>query len=290
MTGFHSGELAVQERAGVATRAHQLAGMVGRGELRPATAEFLAAARLAMLTARDGAGRLWISPLLGPSGFLRADTPTTLDVDFRWPAADPLHVLPAGQPAGLVVIDLAARRRIRINGVLTRAGATGMSIEVGQAYGNCPQYIHPRRLGTRGDQSTPDRIPVFTGAALRPQDRRLVERADTFFLGTTHPASGNDASHRGGPAGFVRVDGGRLSWADYPGNNLFNSLGNLAVDPSAAMVFLDFSTGTTLQLSGTAALAWHDPKSGEDHDTGREVTFTPERVVVTAIPGLHVES
>jgi predicted pyridoxine 5'-phosphate oxidase superfamily flavin-nucleotide-binding protein len=125
---------------------------------------------------------------------------------------------------------------------------------------------------------------------LRPQDRRLIERADTFFLGTTHPTAGGDGSHRGGSAGFVRVDQDRLYWADYPGNNLFNSLGNLAVDPTAALVFVDFSSGTTLQLSGTAAVTWRDEKSSDEHDTGRWVTFTPQRVVVTAVPGLHIES
>lgn len=287
--GFHGGELAVQARAGVAERAGQLAAMAGQGRLRPATAEFLAAARLAVLTARDSAGRLWISPLLGPAGFLRAITPMTLHIDSRFPAPDPLCGLPANQPAGLVVIDLAARRRFRINGVLTGV-ATGLTIDVEQAYGNCPKYIQPRRLHVPGGASTPGRTPVFAGDALRPQDRRLIERADTFFLGTTHPTAGGDGSHRGGSAGFVRVDHDRLCWADYPGNNLFNSLGNLAVDSTAALVFVDFSSGTTLQLSGTAAVTWRDEKSSDEHDTGRWVTFTPKRVVATEVPGLYLES
>lgn len=286
--GFHDGELAVQARAGVATRATQLAAMVGQSELRPATAEFLAAARLAVLTARDCDGRLWISSLQRPAGFLSAASPTTLNIDFHLPTADPLHALPANQPAGLVVIDLAARRRIRVNGVLTRAAAVGLTIEVDQAYGNCPKYIHSRRLDDPSGQSMPDRTLVFAGTALRPQDRRLIESADTFFLGTTHPASGNDASHRGGPAGFVRVDHDDLYWPDYPGNNLFNSLGNLAVDPTAALVFVEFSTGTTLQLSGTASIGWHDDSSRGDSGTGRGVTFTPQRVVVTDGRGVQM--
>jgi predicted pyridoxine 5'-phosphate oxidase superfamily flavin-nucleotide-binding protein len=280
--GFHSGELAVQARAGVQRHASQLAALAGRGHLRPATAEFLATARLAMLTARDGAGRLWISPMSGPAGFLRAAGPTTLQADFRLPLADPLHELPSGQPAGVVVIDPAARRRFRINGVLTQTD-TGLSVEVDQAYGNCPKYIHPRRLGGPFGGLAPERVPTFVGTALRPQDQRLIERADTFFLGTTHPTSGSDASHRGGVAGFVRVDHGRVGWADYPGNNVFNSLGNLAVEPTAALVFLDFATGTTVQLSGTATVGWHDQTSGAAPETGRRVTFAPQRVVVTAV-------
>ncbi|TGD87602.1 pyridoxamine 5'-phosphate oxidase [Mycolicibacterium sp. CH28] len=288
--GFHSGELAVQTRAGVRTRAEQLAPMTARGELRPATADFLATAQLAVLTARDAAGRLWTSPILGQSGFLTAATPTTLRVDSDLPPADPLHRLPAGQPAGLVVMNFAARRRIRINGLLNRSDSGGLEIDVDQAYGNCPKFIQPRRLDLPGGASGPGRTPVFSGSGLRPEDRGLIEGADTFFLGTTHPASGSDASHRGGPAGFVRTEDDRLWWPDYPGNNLFNSLGNLAVDPTAAVLFLDFRTGATLQLSGVAALTWDDEHDDEGPSTGRGVMFTPRRVVVTDISGWRGQS
>lgn len=83
--GFHSGELAVQTRAGVRSRAERLAPMAARGQLRTATADFVAAAQLAVLTARDAADRLWTSPLLGQPGFLRAATPTTLHIDNHFP-------------------------------------------------------------------------------------------------------------------------------------------------------------------------------------------------------------
>ena len=113
----------------------------------------------------------------------------------------------------------------------------------------------------------------------------MIESADTFFLGTTHPDSGNDASHRGGPPGFVRVTGDGLWWPDYPGNNMFNSFGNLAVDPTAALLFVDFGTGRTLQLSGTATVDWRAPAEGDDGATGRRVRFTTRRVVATDMPG-----
>ncbi|GAY14957.1 pyridoxamine 5'-phosphate oxidase family protein [Mycobacterium sp. shizuoka-1] len=279
--GFHSGELAVQERAGSRRQASQLAAMAGPGLLRPATAEFLATAPLALLTARDRAGLLWISPLSGPAGFVRAATPTTLGVDCRFPPTDPLYELPPGQPVGVLVMDPAVRRRFRVNGLLARVDSR-LTAEVDQAYGNCPKYIRARRLEMPRGGATPRRTLEYAGSALRPQDRRLIESADTFFLGTTHPASGNDASHRGGPAGFVRVDHDHLCFPDYPGNNLFNSLGNLAVDPTAALVFADFDSGTTVQLSGTATLGWQDITPGDELATGRRVAFTPERVVVTA--------
>lgn len=117
------------------------------------------------------------------------------------------------------------------------------------------------------------------GAALGPDDAELIRHADTFFLGTTHPERGRDASHRGGPPGFVRVDGNDLWWPDYPGNNMFNSFGNLAVDPAAALLFVDFPTGRTVHLSGSAEVEWADDAPGDDGHTGRRARFTTQAVV-----------
>ncbi len=146
-TGFHAGELAVQRRAGVERQAARLSTMVERGELRAGVAAFLASASFAALTARDASGRLWVSPLLGPPGFLVPASPTRLLIAATPHAEDPLHGLPADQPVGLIVMDFAARRRLRINGTLSTAGdGGGLSIDVVQAYGNCPQYIQPRQV------------------------------------------------------------------------------------------------------------------------------------------------
>ena len=63
---------------------------------------------------------------------------------------DPLGALSTGAglggEAGLLAIDFATRRRMRVNGRLASAGPDGLEIEVEQAYGNCPQYIHRREL------------------------------------------------------------------------------------------------------------------------------------------------
>jgi hypothetical protein len=107
----------------------------------------------------------------------------------------------------------------------------------------------------------------------------MITHADTFFLGTIHPTRGADASHRGGPPGFVRVDGDGVWWPDYPGNGMFNSFGNLAVDSTAALLFLDFGSGRTLHLSGTAEVEWTAPGiDGDDGGTGRRVRFRTERI------------
>jgi uncharacterized protein len=266
--GFHAGELAVQQRAGVADQAERLTGMLAEPDLDGGAHHFLAGRTFAVITARDAAGNLWCSPLTGPAGFLDGRA-ARLDVHAVPRDGDPLAGLPAGQPVGLVAIEFAARRRLRVNGTLVRSSADGLTIDVEQAYGNCPKYIHPRP------------VPQLNAVTSVPPERRLgsddeamVRAADTFFLGTSHPTGGADASHRGGPAGFVRLDGGVLRWPDFPGNNMFNSLGNLAVDPTASLLFIDFVHGRTLQLTGDAELEWTP--------SGRGVRFVPTLVVGSA--------
>ena len=117
--GFHEGELAVQRHAGVAGQAARLVGMLAPGELRGGFARFLAERTFAALTARDVHGRLWVSPLAGPPGFLEATGPTTLRVHTVPHAGDPLRELPTGQPIGMVVVEFATRRRVRVNGSLS---------------------------------------------------------------------------------------------------------------------------------------------------------------------------
>jgi uncharacterized protein len=277
--GFHTGELAVQRRAGVEHRAARLSRMLEPVELDGGIAAFLGDRTFAAMTGRDRAGTLWISPLTGRPGFLHVAPPTTLEIGATIPVGDPLHSLPAGQPVGTVVVEFATRRRVRINGILTQADRGRLMIEVEQAYGNCPQYIQQRVLSP--DPLDPAHIgDVRHGSVLSAEDVDLIRGADTFFLGTTHPERGSDASHRGGPAGFVRVEGNQLWWPDYAGNNLFNSFGNLAVDPEAAVLFPDFATGRTLQLSGSAEVDWGEPgRPGDDGHTGRRARFTPTHLV-----------
>jgi predicted pyridoxine 5'-phosphate oxidase superfamily flavin-nucleotide-binding protein len=291
-SGFHDGELAVQRRAGVDTAAARLAGMLRPADLRGGATYFLAERTFAAITARDTAGRLWISPLTGTPGFLQARGASTLVISAVPLPGDPLHRLHADQPVGLLAIDFATRRRFRINGTLMSVDATGLGISVDQAYGNCPQYIQQRRLEPVGGADSSAGSAPRQGSTLTAADVDLIERADTFVLGTTHPQRGNDASHRGGSPGFVRVGSGAatLWWPDYPGNNLFNSLGNLVSDNAAALLFADFATGHTLHLSGTATLGWTAPGSaGDDGDTGRRVLFSIESLVAGQLLGMRAD-
>lgn len=47
-----------------------------------------------------------------------------------------------------------------------------------------------------------------------------------------------------------------LEFPDYSGNTMFNTLGNIAINPRAGLLFLDFEGGATLQLTGEAWIDW----------------------------------
>jgi predicted pyridoxine 5'-phosphate oxidase superfamily flavin-nucleotide-binding protein len=153
----------------------------------------------------------------------------------------------------LLVLDPRTRQRVRFNGrgLLSPEGLFLLADEV---YGNCPKYIQMRRLvGDRAAEAQEAR----RSSSLDARQRAIVEGADTFFIATWHPGGGPDASHRGGQPGFVSVvDDGTLLFADYPGNNMFNTLGNLAGHPQAGLLFVDFEGGDLLQLTGRAELLW----------------------------------
>ncbi len=146
--GFHAGELAVQRRAGTLDEAARLSPMLDPAELRGGIAAFLADRTFAVITAQGHRRTLWASPLTGRAGFLDVAGPTTLAVQRsasgRRPAA---RAARPGQKVGT--------RRRRVRGPAPRprqrdahrARATApCAIEVEQAYGNCPQYIHQRLL------------------------------------------------------------------------------------------------------------------------------------------------
>ncbi len=270
---YHPGELEVQRRAGVAEDAQHLIGMV-QPRLSARAAAFLAHQSVAVATSLDAPGRPWASLLNGPSGFIQPVDETLLLLSGPPRAYDPLATNLATRPElGLLVIDLATRRRLRFNGRGRIDPARGILLSIEEAYGNCPKYIQSRQIERESSPvtATPKQRRSKT---LSPRQRAWIGAADTFFISSVHPDAGPDASHRGGRPGFVRVlDGKTLAFPDYQGNNMFNTLGNLAVEPRAGLLFLDFEGGDTLQLTGRATLDW-SPAAVAQHRGADHVVVT----------------
>lgn len=91
----------------------------------------------------------------------------------------------------------------------------------------------------------------------------LVSNSETIFVASSGDGT-VDISHRGGPAGFVRVRGDTLLVPDYPGKRYFNTLGNLVLEPRCALVLVDFNSGDILQLQGEAQVLWNQVPAGDE--------------------------
>ncbi len=246
----------MQARAGVQAESRAL----GRGISRaiPEGVEpFLESQRFAVLAGVDPAGRVWASLLTGNTGFITAPDSRTLRAAAALPVSDPLSAgLSPGQMVGVLVLDLERRRRLRINGRVAEVSGDALEIRTEEVFGNCPKYIQSRAPSE--DTEHGRGADAQWSASLSPGQRHAIETADTLFLASVHAEAGADASHRGGQPGFVQVlDERRLRIPDYSGNNMFQTLGNITADPRVGLLFLDFETGTTLQLTGRARVLWN---------------------------------
>jgi predicted pyridoxine 5'-phosphate oxidase superfamily flavin-nucleotide-binding protein len=254
---FHTGERTVQQRMGVRADAERVGRMIA-DEVSLPLAKALSRMKMAVAATRDAEGRVWASLLTGPAGFLASVDETLLQVSGGFAPGDVLPRNVAAHPdLGLLGIDLQHRIRVRVNGRALLDPAHGLFVSVREAYANCPQYITPRSaIPDAAGMTATDRSP-----APGPDALALIAAADTFFIGSAHADAGADASHRGGSPGFVTVEDERtLSFPDHPGNTMFNTLGNLALDPRAGLLFLDFEGQAALQLTGRATVDWSGPR------------------------------
>lgn len=281
---FHAGEQQVQERLGVRDEIEPWARKVVRGHLPDEHRRFYARLPFVVAAARDGRGRPWATLLVGEPGFVRSPDARTLAIDARPAAGDALaDAFASGVDVGFLGICLATRRRNRINGRVSVTGTAGFEIAVDQAFGNCPQYIHERNWRRETTGSPPVRR---THDHFSPELRRWIEGADTFFIATGYrgegesPTFGMDASHRGGEPGFVRAEGERqLVFPDYAGNDHYNTIGNLLMDPRAGIVFVDFERGGLLQLTGRVRIDWDSPELDRYPGARRLVHFDLDEAV-----------
>ncbi len=286
---FHAGEQAVQTRLGVRDAIEPWARQVVRPRLPEQHRQFYGQLPFLVAAARDEEQRPWVTLLVGPPGFVRSPDPTGLRIAAGPLPGDALSgSLVAGAELGLLGIDLETRRRNRVNGTISETGTGGLSFEVTQAFGNCPQYITERawqRVEVKQDQG-----PVTRQRRLDASMQSWIRNADTFFVASGYrdrgdgssdnPAHGMDASHRGGSPGFVTVESEtRLVFPDYAGNNHFNTIGNLVMEPRVGLLFVDFEHGSLLQISGKATIDWDSPEVARHPGAQRLVIIDIEEIV-----------
>ncbi|MES2026369.1 MAG: pyridoxamine 5'-phosphate oxidase family protein [Pseudomonadota bacterium] len=257
---FHTGELQAHVLAGTGTP-----GAAIRDYMPEQHRQFFALLRFMFLATTDVDGWPVASVVTGPQGFLSTPDQSHLQItaSAHWQnTSRPLFV--PDKKIGMLGIDFSTRRRNRANGIIKATDHAGMSIAVDQSFGNCPKYIQSRDVHDAAN--VPSSLIAQDFTELNDDARRIISKADTFFVATTSAqdevnAGGTDISHRGGMPGFIRIDGNTLTIPDFMGNRYFNTLGNMLVEPRAALLFVDFTTGDLLHLQGTTEILWQSDET-----------------------------
>uniref|UniRef100_B0SUQ1 Pyridoxamine 5'-phosphate oxidase-related FMN-binding n=1 Tax=Caulobacter sp. (strain K31) TaxID=366602 RepID=B0SUQ1_CAUSK len=256
---FHRGELIAHGLAGTGTP-----GATGIRPFMPDQhREFFALLPYLFIVTTDADGWPIATVLTGEAGFIQSPDAITLTVAATPRSGEPgADLFRPGRPFGGLGLDFATRRRNRVNGVIAAAGPGGMILDVRQSFGNCPQYIQTRAVAPGPASAIPAEAIAFPTSEALAQ----IARADTMFVasnagGEAGENGGVDISHRGGLPGFVKVAGDVLTIPDFRGNRFFNTLGNLVMDPRAALLFVDFETGDLLHVQGRVEIDW-EPAGG----------------------------
>lgn len=285
---FHDGEIAVQTRAGVREKA-EIGGRRGIRRYMPEQhRQFFAQLPFMVLGGIDESGQPWATLRIGEPGFMSTPDATTLRIAGETLRGDPLagawHI---GAAFGGLGIEPSTRRRNRVNGLVTDDAGGALTVHVRQSFGNCAKYIQsrtPSRIDDDGSAKAAARAPE-RATQLDARDRASIGRSDTYFIATRStlhddgPSQGVDVSHRGGLPGFVRVeDAHTLLTPDYRGNLFFNTLGNLAQDDRAGLLFIDFERGDLLFVAARARIVWDGPELETFPDAQRLVRFEVEQV------------
>lgn len=275
MSPYHQGERIAQERAGLLDNADFSSAAIG-AVIPDVARDFLAEQPVIIIGGADAGGDVWASQLTGDTGFISVTSRTSLDIAAVPAPGDPLHE-PLTHPArlGMLAMEPATRRRMRMNGTAHPLPG-GLRVTLDQVYANCPKYIQKREPAKR---PTTPAAPRHSHE-LSAEHITFLTEADTFFIATTDQDGNADASHRGGNPGFLQaLSPTRLRWPDYVGNAMFNTLGNIQVNPRAGLLVPDWTTGTLLQLTGTATVDW-DPHHAVP-GARRIVEFTIHHIVQT---------
>lgn len=163
-----------------------------------------------------------------------------------------------------LTIDLETRTRVKLFGKMMAgllapdqgpAGEATLVVKIEESLGNCPKYLNKKQIKS----VQPDPKLLSESIQLDDRARTAVEKADLFFISSSHGSKAMDTNHRGGPAGFIRIvsneaSGAVITWPEYSGNRLYQTLGNLQTTPRAGLAIPNFETGDVLYVTGTTEI------------------------------------
>jgi len=120
---------------------------------------------------------------------------------------------------------------------------------------------------------------VIVRNSFTPEDRAFISSRPMVFVATADALGHPDCLYKGGMPGFVRVlDDRTLAFPDYDGNGMYRSWGNVLVNPSVGLLFLDFETPKRLRVNGSARIIVDDPLRADFPGSVFIVRFTAEKI------------
>lgn len=283
---FHDGEVALQRTVGVAERMETFGRRVIRDFMPDQHRDFYRQLPFIVLGSVDRSGDTWVTLVSGRPGFMTSPEPKRLAFAAHPDPQDPATAsLVDGNAVGLLGIELHTRRRNRMNGTVQQQTDQGFEIAVEHAFGNCPQYIQLRDFAFVREPDDFAGVPPAQNLDMgTARVRAMIGAADTFFVSSyVDDVHGRhvDASHRGGKAGFVRINAdGSLTIPDFAGNLHFNTFGNFMLNPKAGLVFPDFETGDMLHLTGDAEVLLESEEIAAFQGAERLWVFRPSKIVL----------
>ena len=288
---FHIGEQEVQERLGVREKIEAFAKRVVRDHLPQQHREFYEMLPFIMLGTVDKEGQPWASIMPGRPGFITSPDAQELEINAAPLWGDPIRqTLRPGADVGMLGIQLEARRRNRVTGKIKSYDGENIQISIGQTFGNCPQYIQTRAVEIMPEiDQTPQERPVNRADHFDDDVRAIIEKSDTLFIATAYTedpgarSQGADVSHRGGKPGFVKVVSDRkVLFPDFSGNNHYNTVGNITLNPKAGLLFIDFDTGDLVYMTGKAEIIWDSEEVSAFGGAERFIGFEADEVIRVA--------
>jgi uncharacterized protein len=270
---FHPGELEAQARSDETVAAQRL-GPVVRPFLVPAGTELIESARLAAATTLDPDGAPTLSLLTTEAGGFGTVGHSGLTIPRA--ALVPEDVLFANvkgdRRIGLVFLDPSTRGRFRVNGEVVNFRTDPLEVTIVEAFPNCKKYLVRQELTANG--RAPGESGEARGRGIAPAHAALLREASLIFVGTANPQGHFDAATRSGDPGFVReIAPGHFEIPDLPGNAMYQSIGNLLLEPRASIGLLAGSEFVV--LTGSATTHWEEAAERQG-GTGRFWRFRPE--------------
>jgi predicted pyridoxine 5'-phosphate oxidase superfamily flavin-nucleotide-binding protein len=282
---YHEGEKKIQQITGEADIANSLSRLI-TNMVTAGAINFIEKQPMTIVSSAASQNKIWVSVLIGDFGFVKVHELDSISFDKTLIRSTPKDIfyenIEKDHQIGALFIELAKRKRYRVNGTV-KLEDNLMMLHINEAYPNCPKYIQRRVIALPEHFTVQDAV-ISKGTDFPATFQKMICKADTVFVGSKAADGRMDASHRGGNPGFIEIlDDKTIKIPEYPGNSMFNTMGNFVQNPFAGLLFVDFEKGETLQLTGSVEMKFN--QTGEDlvktNGTGRHWVFKMDEWIYT---------